>query len=57
MSGVIFLVKDNNELVELHEEPYEIEDHLQGLIAQYPEEVAAEGKGIDIICKSLHLFG
>ena len=23
MSGVIFLVKDNNGLVELHEEPYE----------------------------------
>jgi len=42
VSGVIFLVKDNNELVELHEEPYEIEDHLQGLIAQYPALLSGE---------------
>ena len=42
MSGVIFLVKDNNGLVELHEEPYEIEDHLQGLIAQYPALLSGE---------------
>lgn len=42
MPGVIFLVKDNNELVELHEEPYEIEDHLQGLIAQYPALLSGE---------------
>jgi hypothetical protein len=35
MSGGIFLVRDNDELVEMREQPYNSEDALQRLLAEY----------------------
>ncbi len=34
--GRIFLIADDSKLIELSETPYPSEDHLQGLLAQYP---------------------
>lgn len=36
MSGGIYLIQDNSQLVEMKEEPYESEDGLQKLLAGYP---------------------
>ncbi|MEH2046634.1 MAG: hypothetical protein V7L12_25870 [Nostoc sp.] len=35
MSGGIYLIQDNCQLVEMKEEPYESEDGLQKLLADY----------------------
>ena len=40
MDGAIFLVKDDGQLVEMSESPYESEDFLQGLLARYPSLLA-----------------
>jgi hypothetical protein len=40
MKGSIFLIKENDELVELTEQVYDSEDLLQRLLAQYPNLLA-----------------
>lgn len=42
MSGGIYLIQDNSQLVEMKEEPYESEDGLQKLLADYPSLLAGE---------------
>ena len=42
MSGIIYLVKDNGDLVEMREQPYDSEDVLQELLAKYPNLLAGE---------------
>ncbi|MEH2299146.1 MAG: hypothetical protein V7K88_08890 [Nostoc sp.] len=42
MSGGIYLIQDNCRLVEMKEEPYESEDGLQKLLADYPSLLAGE---------------
>lgn len=42
MSGAIYLIQDNCRLVEMKEEPYESEDGLQKLLADYPSLLAGE---------------
>ena len=42
MSGGIFLVRDNDELVEMTEQPYNSEDILQELLAKYPNLLAGD---------------
>ncbi|MCB9106973.1 MAG: hypothetical protein H6633_22410 [Anaerolineales bacterium] len=42
MSGDIFLLQDNGELVELNEAPYETEALLQRFLAQYPDLLAGK---------------
>lgn len=45
MNPGIFLIQDNDELVEMNEEPYDSEDLLQTLLAKYPSLLA--GNQID----------
>ena len=42
MSGVIYLISSNGELVELREQAYDSEDVLQGLLERYPNLLAGE---------------
>ncbi|MFN6461492.1 MAG: hypothetical protein RMZ41_006540 [Nostoc sp. DedVER02] len=42
MSGGIYLIHDNCQLVKMKEEPYESEDKLQKLLADYPSLLAGE---------------
>ena len=42
MSGKIFLIKEDNELIEMEEETYVSEDVLQDIIANYPNLLAGE---------------
>jgi hypothetical protein len=42
MSGIIYLIGSNNELVEMHERSYDSEDVLQTLLAKYPSLLAGE---------------
>ncbi|MEH2415591.1 hypothetical protein [Nostoc sp.] len=42
MSGGIYLIQDNCQLVEMKKEPYESEDGLQKLLADYPSLLAGE---------------
>ena len=42
MSGGIFLVRDDDELVEMTEQPYNSEDILQDLLAKYPNLLAGD---------------
>ena len=42
MAGTIFLLHDNNRLVEMAEQKYESEDLLQRLLAQYPNLLAGD---------------
>lgn len=42
MSGTIFVLQGNRQLVPLNEEPYEAERLLQELLAQYPDLLAGE---------------
>ncbi len=42
MSGSIFLVGGDDKLVEMTEQPYDSEDLLQGLLAQYPDLIARD---------------
>jgi len=45
MSGGIFLIQNDGDLVEMKEKPYDLEDHLQSLLARYPNLLA--GNQID----------
>jgi hypothetical protein len=42
MAGGIFLIQGSGELVEMAEQPYESEDLLQRLLAQYPSVLAGD---------------
>jgi len=42
MSGSIYLIQGNDELVEMNEEPYDSEDLLQELLAKYPNLLAGD---------------
>jgi hypothetical protein len=42
MSGGIFLIRENDELIEMTEQPYDSEDLLQGLLAKYPNILAGD---------------
>jgi len=42
MGAGIFLIRDDNELVELASRPYDSEDLLQGLLARYPNLLAGD---------------
>lgn len=42
MAGRIFAIRDDGTLLPLDEEPYELEDRLQALIADYPDLLAGE---------------
>lgn len=42
VSGGIFLLRGNDELVEMRESPYEAEDVLQALIARFPSLLAGD---------------
>ena len=42
MAGVIYLIGNNRELVELREQAYDSEDVLQGLLERYPNLLAGE---------------
>jgi hypothetical protein len=42
MTGGIYLIQDDGELVELTEQGYELEDTLQELLAKYPNLLAGE---------------
>lgn len=42
MMGSIFLIQDENTLVEMSEEPYEKEDHLQSFLEDYPTLLAGD---------------
>ncbi len=42
MMGSIFLIQDNDSLVEMNEEPYEKEDHLQSFLERYPTLLAGD---------------
>jgi len=42
MSGGIFLIKDDENLVEMTEEKYDSEDLLQGLLEKYPNLLAGD---------------
>jgi hypothetical protein len=43
MSRGIFLIGQDEKLVELREEPYDSEDLLQRLLASYPSLLSGEG--------------
>jgi hypothetical protein len=47
MSGGIFLVRGDDELVEMRETPYEAEDVLQQLIAKFPSLLAGDQMGAE----------
>lgn len=42
MAGVIYLLKDRDQLVEMKEQAYDSEDLLQALLAQYPNPMAGD---------------
>ena len=42
MSGGIFLLQENDELVEMREQQYDSEDLLQKLVAKYPNLLAGD---------------
>lgn len=42
MSGVIFLIQDNGQLMEMHEKEYDSENLLQTLLARYPNLLAGD---------------
>ena len=42
MSGAIFLIQDDGQLMELNEQAYDSEDLLQTLLAQYPNLLAGD---------------
>lgn len=42
MNGCIYLIKDNDQLVEMKEQPYDSEDLLQALLAKYPNLLAGD---------------
>ncbi|MBV9193893.1 MAG: hypothetical protein JO168_07075 [Solirubrobacterales bacterium] len=42
MSGGIFLLRGDDELVEMRESPYEAEEVLQALIARFPSLLAGD---------------
>lgn len=42
MNGGIFLIRDDNELVELASAAYDSEDPLQGLLERYPNLLAGD---------------
>lgn len=42
MSGGIYLLQDNDELVEMREKVYDSEDLLQNLVAKYPNLLAGD---------------
>lgn len=42
MAGAIYLIKDNEQLVEMSEQAYDSEDILQALLAKYPNLLAGE---------------
>ena len=42
MSGVIYLLKDGDQLVEMKEQTYDSEELLQALLAQYPNLMAGD---------------
>ncbi len=42
MGGGIYLIQDDGRLVEMNEENYELEDLLQGLLAQHPNLLAGD---------------
>jgi hypothetical protein len=42
MSGAIFLIQDNGQLVEMNEQGYDSEDILQTLLAKYPNPLAGD---------------
>ena len=46
MGGGIFLLS-GEELVAMHEQPYDSEDLLQTLLAKYPELIAGEPVAVD----------
>ena len=45
MSGAIYLVGGDGELVAMQEAPYDSEDLLQGLLERYPDLLAGEQMG------------
>jgi hypothetical protein len=45
MSGGIYLLRGDDELVEMREAPYEAEDVLQALIAKFPSLLAGDQYG------------
>lgn len=47
MSGGIYLMRGDDELVEMRETPYEAEDVLQQLIAKFPSLLAGDQFGGD----------
>jgi len=42
MNGGIYLIQDNDQLVEMKEQAYPSEDLLQGLLAKYPNLLAGD---------------
>lgn len=40
--GGVYLIQENGELVEMVQRPYDSEDLLQGLLAQYPNLLAGD---------------
>jgi hypothetical protein len=42
MPGGIYLIKVDRSLVEMEEKPYDSEDLLQGLVAEYPNLLAGD---------------
>ena len=47
MSGAIFVLKSDDELIEMRQEGYLLEAHLQELLAKYPSLLAGEGVNPD----------
>ena len=48
MSGGIYLLRDNGQLVEMREQAYDSEDLLQKLLAQYPNLLAGDQMNSDV---------
>ena len=42
MNGGVFIIQANGELIEMREQPYDLEDVLQTLLAKYPNLLAGE---------------
>ncbi len=55
MSGSIYLIQGDDELVEMNEEPYDSEDLLQELLAKYPNLLA--GDQMDDAAPAIHSNG
>ena len=47
MGGGIFLIRENDELIEMTEQQYDSEDLLQGLLAKYPNVLAGDQISVD----------